>query len=730
MSGENVVLGGRYTLGRVLGNGGMAEVFLAEDTRLHRTVAVKVLRSDLARDDSFQERFRREAQSAASLNHPSIVAVYDTGEEHTTSLTGAEVTIPYIVMEYVEGDTLRAYIDPEDPMEPAQAAEVMAPLLSALEYSHRAGIVHRDIKPGNVMINEAGQVKVMDFGIARAVADATSAMTATQAVMGTAQYLSPEQARGQLVDARSDIYSAACVMFEMLTGRPPFIGDTPVSIAYQHVREVPPPPSRFNPAVSPELDAVVLTGLAKDREDRYPSAMAFSRDIAAVVSGRAPALVAGTVPTGADGEATTVLSPVDDATEALPVMAGAGAGAGATTVLAAQSTGPITAQNGAVVSPGSPPPGEVVEEEQPKRTPWWLIALVVLAVAGVIAALLWFLDPFGEDGPQTVPVPAVVGEAEADALAMLEDAELKGEVEYQNSAEVDQGTVISSNPAPEAAAPVNSTVVLTVSSGPEAVEVPDLVGVPREEAQRQLEALGLTMVVAGEEDAAQRAAGEVTRTSPQAGRSAVPGDEVQVWIATGNVSVPEVRGVDIETATGMIEDLGLTVKSTTREDAENDPGTVVEQTPAAEQSVAVGSTVTLVVAAEAGPVSVPNVEGRTLEEATQILGDEGFGTPTAREYSDTVAEGIVIRTEPGAQERVERGSSITIVVSRGPEPQPEPTTEEPAPTEEPTQEPTPEPTEEPSDPGQSGDTPGAGNSNPNSGPGNNSGRGNGSGNGG
>ena len=194
MSDGNVVLGGRYTLGRVLGNGGMAEVFLAEDTRLHRTVAVKVLRSDLARDASFQERFRREAQSAASLNHPSIVAVYDTGEEHSTSVTGAEVTIPYIVMEYVEGSTLRAFIDPEDPMDVAQAGEVMAALLSALEYSHRAGIVHRDIKPGNVMITESGQVKVMDFGIARAVADATSAMTATQAVMGTAQYLSPEQA--------------------------------------------------------------------------------------------------------------------------------------------------------------------------------------------------------------------------------------------------------------------------------------------------------------------------------------------------------------------------------------------------------------------------------------------------------------------------------------------------------------------------------------------------------
>ncbi len=362
MSGETVILGGRYHLGRILGTGGMAEVFLAEDTRLHRTVAVKVLRSDLARDANFQERFRREAHSAASLNHPSIVAVYDTGEEQQTTITGSEVTIPYIVMEYVEGRTLREYIDPEHPMDVIQAGEIMAALLSALEYSHRAGIVHRDIKPGNIMINSAGAVKVMDFGIARAVADATSAMTATQAVMGTAQYLSPEQARGQLVDARSDIYSAACVMFEMLTGRPPFTGDTPVSIAYQHVREDPQPPSAYNPAVTPALDAVILTGLAKDREQRYPSAVAFSRDIAAVVAGRAPALVAGALPGHDDPEATTVLSPLDDATEALPATAGAlGAGAAGAAAMRPQdwrtgsapspATGPLALRSGDEVEP-------------------------------------------------------------------------------------------------------------------------------------------------------------------------------------------------------------------------------------------------------------------------------------------------------------------------------------------------------------------------------------------
>nr|WP_275579105.1 Stk1 family PASTA domain-containing Ser/Thr kinase [Brachybacterium muris] len=718
VSDGNVVLGGRYTLGRVLGNGGMAEVFLAEDTRLHRTVAVKVLRSDLARDASFQERFRREAQSAASLNHPSIVAVYDTGEEHSTSVTGAEVTIPYIVMEYVEGSTLRAFIDPEDPMDVAQAGEVMAALLSALEYSHRAGIVHRDIKPGNVMITESGQVKVMDFGIARAVADATSAMTATQAVMGTAQYLSPEQARGQLVDARSDIYSAACVMFELLTGRPPFTGDTPVSIAYQHVRETPPAPSHFNPAITPAMDAVILTGLAKDREERYASAVAFSRDIAAVISGRAPALVAGTVPAGADADATTVLSPMDDATEALPVMAGAAGGA--TSALAAQHTGPITAQNGAVVTPGSPPPGPV--DEKKKRTPWWLIALVVVAVVGLLAALVWWLDPLGDDGPESVAVPAVVGETEADALALLEDVGLKGEVEYQNSTDVDEGTVISSNPAPEAAAPVGSTVALTVSSGPEDVTVPDLAGKTRDDARAELEELGLVMSEGEQEDAPKLESGQIVRSSPQAGSPVQPGSTVEVVVATGNVTMPNLDGVDIEEATKILEDLGLVAAPTEREDTENAPGTVLEQSRPAGEPVQVGTSVNLIVAREAGPATVPNVEGRTLEEATRILGDEGFGTPTAREHHASVPEGRVIRTEPGANEEVARGSSITIVVSLGPEPapepEPEPTTEEPEPTEEPSPTEEPEPTSEA--PGE----------NPPTGPGNNNGRGRGSGNGG
>ncbi|ATG50988.1 serine/threonine protein kinase [Brachybacterium vulturis] len=695
MSEENVVLGGRYRLGRILGTGGMADVFLAEDTRLHRTVAVKVLRSDLARDSSFQERFRREAHSAASLNHPSIVAVYDTGEEQQTTITGADVTIPFIVMEYVQGDTLREHIDPARPMSAAQAGEIMAALLSALEYSHRAGIVHRDIKPGNIMIDQAGAVKVMDFGIARAIADATSAMTATQAVMGTAQYLSPEQARGQLVDARSDIYSAACVMFEMLTGRPPFTGDTPVSIAYQHVREEPHPPSAYNPAVTPALDAVILTGLTKDREQRYPSAVAFSRDIAAVVSGRAPALVGGAVPTGEDAGATTVLAPVGDATEALPAMGAVGAA----------TAGGLRAQSwngGSVPTPSTGPLAlhtvdevEAAEDEEDRRKPWWLIILVILAVLGLVAAALAVFQPW-DQSPETVAVPSIVGETEEDASALLQDAGLEGDFVQAESQEVEAGSVISSDPGEGQQVAVGTTVEVTVSAGPESVEVPDVSGRPREEAVTVLEDAGFVAEYVDSDDEKQTERGIVIRTKPAAGTTAQRGDTVQIWDATGSYPVPDLLRTDVDSATEILKEIGFEVDVTERPDGEHAPGTVLEQTPQGGTSETIGATISLIVAAPEGPVAVPNVTGQPLADAQDTLAEAGFGHTPEQEHSDSVEKGRVIRTEPGANEQVDSGSTITIVVSSGPEPEPTPT-ETPSPTETESESPsgTTEPTSDP-----------------------------------
>src|SRR5258706_5335110 len=276
------LLGGRYQVGELLGYGGMAEVHRGRDLRLGRDVAIKMLRTDLARDRTFQERFRREAQNAASLNHPAIVAVYDTGEERAQ--TGE--TIPFIVMEFVNGRTLKEVLTAEGRLMPRRALEITADICAALEFSHRHGIIHRDIKPGNVMLTQTGQVKVMDFGIARALASGASTMTQTSAVIGTAQYLSPEQARGESVDARSDVYATGCVLFELLTGHPPFVGDNPVSVAYQHVREDPLPPSESNRDVPPDIDAVALKALAKNPLNRYQSALDMRNDLLRAAAGR------------------------------------------------------------------------------------------------------------------------------------------------------------------------------------------------------------------------------------------------------------------------------------------------------------------------------------------------------------------------------------------------------------------------------------------------------------
>ena len=275
------ILAGRYEVGELIGRGGMAEVHIGHDTRLGRTVAIKILRSDLARDPSFQNRFRREAQSAAALNHPAIVSVYDTGEDVFTEPTGVVAHVPFIVMEYVEGHTVRDILRDGHAVPIEEAVEITAGVLSALEYSHHAGIVHRDIKPANVMLTPTGAVKVMDFGIARAMADSAATMTQTQAVIGTAQYLSPEQARGETVDARSDLYSTGCLLFELLTGRPPFTGDSPVAVAYQHVREAAPVPSTFASDVPDALDRITLKALAKERDARYSSAAEFRSDLEA-----------------------------------------------------------------------------------------------------------------------------------------------------------------------------------------------------------------------------------------------------------------------------------------------------------------------------------------------------------------------------------------------------------------------------------------------------------------
>src|SRR5215468_2525415 len=374
------LLGGRYQVGELLGYGGMAEVHKGRDLRLDRDVAIKMLRTDLARDDTFQLRFRREAQNAASLNHPAIVAVYDTGEERAS--TGE--SLPYIVMEFVNGRTLKEVLAAECRLIPRRSLEITSDICAALEFSHRHGIIHRDIKPGNVMLTQTGQVKVMDFGIARALASGAANMTQTSAVIGTAQYLSPEQARGEPVDARSDVYATGCVLYELLTGQPPFVGDNPVSVAYQHVREEPRPPSAHNRDVTPDIDAVVLKALAKNRMNRYQSAAEMRGDLLRAASGR-PVLA----------------TPVLRQEERMPVAAPPPRVAGS------RSTGQFS---------------RVGPPQQRRSSPW----PVVLLVVGVVALGALFIGLYLANRTQQSTVPSLIGHNQADANTLLSQAKLTG----------------------------------------------------------------------------------------------------------------------------------------------------------------------------------------------------------------------------------------------------------------------------------------------------------------
>ncbi|WP_432487318.1 Stk1 family PASTA domain-containing Ser/Thr kinase [Kineococcus sp. SYSU DK018] len=624
------LLGGRYEVGALLGRGGMAEVHVARDTRLGRMVAVKLLRSDLARDPSFQTRFRREAQAAAGLNHPSIVAVYDTGADRVTEHGGAHVDLPWIVMEYVEGRTLRDMLRTDHPLSTTEALSITEGVLGALEYSHRMGIVHRDIKPANVMITPAGEVKVMDFGIARAVSDSSATLTQTSAVMGTAQYLSPEQARGETVDTRSDLYSTGCLLYEILTGRPPFTGDAPVAVAYQHVSEQPKPPSTLSPSIPPALDQVVLMALSKDREHRYQSAGDFADDLRRAVEGR-PLRGASFAPTTAVPAATTTAlpptGPPTAATRVAPAVPGAPPGTSTGT-----STGTLPQ-----VGDGQPP-----QERRGRRWPWVLLVLVLLGgIGGVGYALLNLgdgggADPSATSSPTAVYVPEVVGLPQEDAEDLLTGAQLEPAVVEEASDTVDAGDVISSDPAPGSSAVIGSTVTLTVSTGPAAVRVPDVTGSSQDDARDELSDAGLNPGSAQPTDEDPSAEpGTVVRTDPAAGASVAPNTRVTLYVASGQVTVPDLTGLTLEEAQDQLDGLNLNVNTSTDPDAEGEPGTVVSQSPTPESTVDVNTSVDLVLAPEqvATPTPTPTPTststGTRSPSATASPGSSSTANPSS-----------------------------------------------------------------------------------------------------
>jgi serine/threonine-protein kinase len=456
------LLGGRYELDGIVGRGGMAEVFRGRDIRLDRIVGVKTLRDDLARDQTFQARFRREAQSAASLNHPSIVAVYDTGEDMV-----GPTPVPYIVMEFVDGRTLRDLLRDDRRLLPERAAEITDGVLRALDYSHRNGIVHRDIKPGNVMLTRSGDVKVMDFGIARAVSDSQMTMTQTAQVIGTAQYLSPEQARGERVDARSDLYSTGCLLYELLVGRPPFTGDSPVAIAYQHVKEDPVPPSQVDPEVPAWADAIVLKAMEKSPADRYQSAGEMRSDIQRALSG---APLAAPMPGNGYGAGTRRMGAT--ATQV----------AGRTTAIPGYRYGP---EDG---GPDGPP------QRQRRVWPWVALATVVVLL---VAAIVLFKFVNGNSGG--VAVPNVINETQAMAEHDITTAGLKvGTITQKQSSTVSRNHVISTNPGFGSSESRGSPVNIVVSTGKKPVAtatVPNVKGLKLAAAKTQLKNAGFKWAI-------------------------------------------------------------------------------------------------------------------------------------------------------------------------------------------------------------------------------------------
>src|SRR4051794_30975433 len=549
------VFSGRYEILRHLARGGMAEVYLAHDLMLDRQVALKVLFPELSTDRNFVERFRREAQAAANLSHPNIVSIYDWGEEEGTY---------FIVMEYIEGRTLGQIIRSEGPLLAERAAEIGADVAAALAFAHRSGVVHRDVKPGNVLISPTGQVKVTDFGIARA-ANSDQDLTQTGAVMGTATYFSPEQAQGNKVDGRSDEYSLGVVLYEMVAGRPPFQGDNPMAIAYKHVREQPIPPRELNPDVPQAFEAIVLQAMAKNPNDRYMSADELRQDLLRFRQGR---MVLAN---------PTVAVPIVDSTIAAPAFE-------ATTTLPRTKAGP------------PPPP--------PKRGTGAFVILLIVLLA-ILGALLWFVaDETGLTGSQSskkIDMPLVLGKTQQDATTTLEAAGLKVLV---NTAQSDQ-----------------------------------------------------------------QEPGHVFAQDPPAGNQVDKGAEVTISVAAEAVKVklPNFVNKDIDDARDRAETAGATPNVTEEASDPAPADKVIRQNPAANTEVAKGSNVDVVVSSGKDQVAVPDVSGDSAVDAANALGQAGFKSKSSQEASSTVDEGKVVRTDPAAGNRVDKGSTVTIFVSSGPE---------------------------------------------------------------
>jgi serine/threonine-protein kinase len=491
----------------------MADVRLGTDARLGRKVAIKLLKPALANDPAFRTRFRREAQDAAKMAHPTIVRIFDAGEETVIDPSGNEAQIPFIVMEYVDGRLLKDIIA-EGPLPEHEAVRITGQILTALEYSHRAGVVHRDIKPGNIMIAQNGQVKVMDFGIARAVSESSATIAETSSIVGTAQYFSPEQARGESVDARTDLYSTGVVLFEMLTGQAPFRGENPVAVAYQHVNQIPVPPSSLNRAVSPAVDAVVAHALSKDRFARFQTAAEFREQLEGAGAGAAP-----------------VVRPVVPANDFNATLFGVNPTMTANSDAALRQ---LTIDHDAR--------GSRTQQRPPVAWIWAGIGLLLVIVIAVVVWTITLPKDTGLSQGLSVKVPSLKGESYDDASAALKKIALVPVEQQVTSETIAPGAVISSSPEAGSLVGPHTTVTVTVSSGPSAISVPNLAGLSVDAATAQLKQLGLKVGTSTPEDSATVPLGYVVETSPAAGTSENSGVTINLLTSSGKVNIPSVVG--------------------------------------------------------------------------------------------------------------------------------------------------------------------------------------------
>ena len=641
----DAVVDERYQIIDHLGSGGMAEVYCATDLQLGRKVALKILHERFAADDEFVERFKREASAAAGLQHQHLVAVYDRGEWNGTS---------YIAMEYVAGRTLKKLVSEEGPLAPARAVDLVVQVLRAARFAHRRGVIHRDFKPQNVIVDDEGRAKVTDFGIARAGA---SDMTQTGSIMGTAQYLSPEQAQGHAVNARSDLYSIGIILYELLTGKVPFEADSAVTVALKQVSQDPVAPSRLNPAVTPELEAVVLRALMKDPRERFADADEFIAALEAAASRiPSPAAIAAAEAAAAALPAAATLAPGLPAPPPTPPPPATGV---------YPVGGAVYAREAEVVEP--PPP------RRGKRWPWLLIA--GLALLGLILLLASVLSP------QRVPVPNVVGSTISVATQRLQSEGFEV-VPVRDNSDKPRNQVIGQSPGAGTVADEGARVTITVSDGRPLVDVPDVVGLNRSAARMKL-------VDAGFEVEEKRVSSDTVKANvvvtqaPSRGSVSETGTAVTIEVSTGpeRLPVPDVVGKTEDEARTALDAFRVVVQE--KEDAEADAGTVLAQKPA-RGTLPRGATVTLSVAIEPKQVSVPDIVGRSQNLATKLLSGRGFEVAVEEAAVDSPQEdGIVQSQDPEGGADAERGSSVTITVGRfdpAVDPEPGPQTTTPPPT--------------------------------------------------